>query len=49
MGQAVACCGKNDGDIGEVKTGNFYRDMHLSSPKFAALTDKQKIAIVIKI
>lgn len=49
MGQTLACCGKNDGDTGEVKTGNFYRDMHLQSPKFAALSERQKLALIIKI
>lgn len=53
MGQAIACCGKSDVDPNDVKTnfltGNGAFDALNQSPKFAALTPSQRLALVIKI
>ena len=50
MGQTLACCGKSEVDSNDVKTGNFYQEQSLlQAPKFAALNNQEKVAIVTKI
>ena len=48
MGQTLACCGKSDTEVGEVKTNNFYKDHGVSS-RFLQLSLREQIRIVIKI
>jgi hypothetical protein len=48
MGQTLACCGKNDSEVGEIKTHNLYKDHGVSS-KFLQLSQKEQIRIIVKI
>ena len=48
MGQTLACCGKNDTEVGEINTNKFYKD-HGVSNKFLQLSSRDQIRIVIKI
>ena len=45
----MTCCGKSDIDSNDIKTGNFYQEQYMQSPKFAALKNFEKIALVIKL
>jgi len=50
MGQTLACCGKSDQEVGEIKTNskNFYKDHGVSS-QFLQLPEREQNRITIKI
>ena len=48
MGQTLACCGKSEAEVGEIKTNKFYKDHGVSS-KFLQLSQREQIRIVVRI
>jgi hypothetical protein len=48
MGQTLACCGKSDVEVGEVKTNHFYKDHGVSSG-FLQLSQRDQLRILVKI